>query len=224
MEMFPTLTSKFYKDIRNEIRSGDLLLCSGSSVFSNLIKKATNSVWSHVGFILRVDPIDRIMVLESVESIGVRTIPLSSYVADYNASGQGYPGRMMIARHADVREENITNLSKNAVDLLGYPYGTDEIVRIATRISMHALGVLDHLSNPTPQHEFICSEYAYICFKSIGITIDYNSLGFITPADFARHPKITPLFYIENELKSKQATPVQHAHSSSVISSALRDS
>lgn len=201
MEMFPTLASKSYKDIRAHIRSGDLLLCSGNSVFSTLIKKATRSVWSHVGFILRVDPIDRIMVLESVESIGVRTIPLSSYVADYNATGLAYPGRMMIARHADVREENIANLSKNAVDLLGYPYGTDEIVRIATKISMHALGV-KQASDPVPQHEFICSEYAYICFKSIGINIDYNPLGFITPADFACHPKITPLFYVDGETRA----------------------
>ena len=69
MEAFPSLPNKHYRELRHEIRSGDILLCSGHSVFSTLIKKATGSIWSHIGFILRVDAIDRIMVLESVESI-----------------------------------------------------------------------------------------------------------------------------------------------------------
>lgn len=198
MDSFPELPNKHYQELRPEIRSGDILLCSGQSVFSSLIQNATNSVWSHVGFILRLDPIDRIMVLESVESIGVRTIPLSSYVRDYNATGAGYPGRIMIARHDDVRPNQITKLSKNAVDLLGYPYGKNEIIRIAARISMGALGI-NQTESLSPQREFICSEYAHICFQSIGVTIDYNRLGFIAPADFARCHKIKPLCYIQSE-------------------------
>src|SRR5437867_8122662 len=107
MEEFPTMPIKHYRELRHEIRSGDILLCSGSSVFSTLIQKVTGSVWSHVAFILRVDAIDRIMVLESVESIGVRAVPLSNYVNDYNATRKGYPGRLMLARHHDVRQDNI---------------------------------------------------------------------------------------------------------------------
>ncbi|MDF2868305.1 MAG: hypothetical protein K0S11_1775 [Gammaproteobacteria bacterium] len=81
---FPDTPIRTYDSLRNQILSGDILLCSGSALFSNLIQQATQSVWSHVAFILRLDAIDRIMVLESVESIGVRTVPLSSYVYDYN--------------------------------------------------------------------------------------------------------------------------------------------
>ena len=89
MEPFPAFEIKEYKNCRNDIKSGDILLCSGDSFFSNMIKQVTHSVWSHVAFILRVDIIDRIMVLESVESIGVRTVPLSSYVSDYNGTVKG---------------------------------------------------------------------------------------------------------------------------------------
>jgi hypothetical protein len=198
MEDFPILPSKHYKDLRHEIRSGDILLCSGHSTFSTLIQKATGSIWSHVAFILRIDAINRIMVLESVESIGVRAIPLSNYVRDYNGTRQPYAGRLMLARHADLKEENIANLSRSAVDLFGYPYGKDEIVRIAARISMHALRmpIGDSLK---PQREFICSEYAHTCFRSIGIDFDYNQLGYIAPADFATHPKVKTICYIETE-------------------------
>jgi hypothetical protein len=92
-----------YSQIRSKIRSGDLLLCSGSSIFSKLIQNTTNSPWSHVAFVLRMQAIDRILVLESVESIGVRAVILSSYIQNYNGTDRGYPGKILIARHADVK-------------------------------------------------------------------------------------------------------------------------
>lgn len=207
MEEFPHLPSKHYKELRHEIRSGDIILCSGNSIFSTLIQKATGSIWSHVGFILRVDAIDRIMVLESVESIGVRTIPLSSYVRDYNATGKGYEGRIMLARHHDVKRENIVKLSRSAVDLLGYPYGREEIVRIAARISLHSLGFHD-TSHHFARREFICSEYTHACFKSIDVDIPFNGMGFIAPADFARCSRIEPICYIENEVPHFTPAPL----------------
>jgi len=209
MDDFPNLPTKNYFDIRQNIRSGDILLCSGNAPFSNMIKQVTHSVWSHVAFIVRLDFINRILVLESVESIGVRAVPLSSYVFDYNATGKGYDGRLMLARHQDLKQENIPKLSKTATDLLGYPYNTEEIIRIATRIGMNALGVNNSEKDTTPQREFICSEYAYICFKSIGITINYNPLGFIAPADFARCARVSGLGFIQTESSYSTAAVAQ---------------
>ncbi len=201
MEKLPSVKMKTYSTIRPEIQSGDILLCSGNSAFSNMIQHTTKSMWSHVGFILRLDIIDRIIVLESVESIGVRAVTLGSYVRDYNGTGKGYPGQIMVARHADVKPENIINLSHYATGLLGYPYGTQEILRIMTRISMNNIGL--NLTHPDalPTREFICSEFAYVCFKSIGVEVEYDSLGFIAPADFARSPKVKPVnfIHVENE-------------------------
>lgn len=211
MEEFPLVPLKHYREICNEVRSGDILLCSGNSVFSTLIQKVTGSVWSHVAFILRVDPIDRIMVLESVESIGVRAVPLSNYVSDYNATRKGYPGRLLLARHQELKQENIVKLSTLAVDLLGFPYGKDEIIRIAARIGMHSLGLPTFQPEAIPQHEFICSEYAQTCFKSVGIHFDYNDGGFIAPADFARHPKVIPLCYIRTETEQATCAPLHGA-------------
>jgi hypothetical protein len=39
-------------------------------------------------------------------------------------------------------------------------------------------------------NEFICSEYVAKCFDAVGITIQWDGLGFIAPADFALDPKI----------------------------------
>lgn len=199
MEDLPNIATAHYHELRDQIKSGDILLCSGNALFSTLIQQATGSAWSHVAFILRLDVIDRVMVLESVESIGVRAVPLSSYIRNYNGSGQGYPGKIMLARHEDVREENIIKLSKTATSLLGYPYDTEEIVRIAARIGMDDIGLKPSGRDPEPRREFICSEYAYTCYKSIGINIAYDPLGFIAPVDFARCAKIQPLYFIQTE-------------------------
>jgi len=212
MNDFPVLPKISYQQLREKIRSGDILLCSGSGVFSELIRKATGSVWSHVAFVLRLDVIGRIMVLESVENIGVRTVPLSSYFSDYNASGKSYPGKLMIARHLDVRQDNIRDLSEFATSLLGYPYNREEIIRIAMRIGLGTVNLQPKIPDAPDRRSFICSEYAFLCFQSIGVSIDYDPLGFIAPADFARCPRVKPLGYIEKS----------SAHSPAVLRSSFQ--
>ncbi|VEB35806.1 YiiX/YebB-like N1pC/P60 family cysteine hydrolase [Legionella cherrii] len=198
-EDFPNVNTSSYDQIRDTLKTGNLLFASGNSLMSSMIKGATNSVWSHIAFIVRLEAIDRIMVMESVETIGVRTVPLSSYVRNYNGSGKGYPGRLMVAGYQDFPTNSLTNLSKQAVDLLGYPYNTEEILKIAARIGMDAFGFDNTSPEVTSPHAFICSEYVAICYKSVGITIDYNQDGFIAPADFARSPQVQPISYIATE-------------------------
>lgn len=198
MDTTAAITTQSYDEIRNHIRSGDILLCSGNTPLSNMIQKATGSVWSHVAFILRLDVIDRILVLESVESIGVRAVPLRGYACDYNGSGRGYPGKVLLARHDDVRQTNMVNLSRRAIDLLGYPYNTQEILHIAARISLGQFGISQE-PDKLPERGFICSEYAYVCFKSIGVAIDFNPQGFIAPEDFAKSKRVQPISFIRTE-------------------------
>jgi hypothetical protein len=196
---FPAADIWNYSDLRAHIASGDLLLCAGTSLMSTMIQNATQSVWSHVAFILRLDAIDRIMILESVESIGVRTVALSSYVNMYNGTRQGYPGRLLIARHRAFDSTRIADLSQHAIDLFGYPYNKQEILRIAARIGMHAFGFTPNSHEIKPQREFICSEYVQECYRSIGLTVETNREGFIAPADFACLPETEAVGYVRVE-------------------------
>jgi hypothetical protein len=182
-----------YSEVRPTICSGDILLASGSTPFAELIKFATKSIWSHVAFILYVENINRLMVLESVESVGVRTVPLSSYLDDYNGTGSAYPGHLVIARHSEIEQSKIINLSQFAIDLFGYPYATSDIIKIAARISMSALGLTPPPQLATSPRAFICSEYVYECFRSIGLDVCYNPNGYITPEDYARCKYINPI-------------------------------
>jgi hypothetical protein len=158
-------------------------------VFSRLIQKATNSIFSHVGFVMWLRSIDRLMVLESVESIGVRTVPLSNYLGDYNGTGAGYPGHLLIARHAGLAQVQLTQgFAQFAVDRFGFPYGKDEIIRIAAHIA--SAGILAG-GDLRDAKQYICSEYAAACYERLGIHIQQHNPGFIAPADFAADTSIS---------------------------------
>lgn len=162
---FPRNQVENYESFRPNIESGDLLLCSGSKAFSRIIQAGTKSVWSHVGFVMRLDAIDRVMVLESVESVGVRTVPLRKYLTDYdNSMGNPYPGGMVIARHKDFAAKadtmKLNKLGQFAVDLFGYPYDTEEIARIAARIAASYIPFTNKDKKALKRNrEYICSEY-----------------------------------------------------------------
>jgi hypothetical protein len=44
IEAFPKIKAVNYQQFRNNIESGDILLCSGSGWFSKMIQKTTKSV------------------------------------------------------------------------------------------------------------------------------------------------------------------------------------
>jgi hypothetical protein len=171
-------------------------------MFSKLIQRATGSVWSHVAFVMRLDAIDRVMVLESIEGKGVRTIPLSEYVADFEGTKAGYNGRLAIARHgqfaAKCTPDRLKAMAQFAVDRFAYPYDDEEIARITARIVASAVGFKK--GEIKRDQEYICSEYVYECYRQIGIDIPYDKRGFVAPADFAKDQNVRLLW----ELKVKR--------------------
>ena len=197
---FPASAATDYADLRPELRTGDLLLCAGTGWFSQMIQAATNSVWSHVAVVFRLEAIDRVMVLESLEPVGVRTVPLSKYLRDYDSRGNPYPGQLCIARHADFESHaspaELARFGHFAVDQLGYPYDNQMIAKIAARITLSALSHTAALHDSLRtlhsfaadldrNREYICSEYVWECYQSLGLDIPHDPRGFVTPADFA---------------------------------------
>ncbi len=199
---FPKKKVSRYKNIRRFIQSGDLLFCSGNKWTSRTIRAATGSCWSHIAFVMRLDAIDRIMVMESVESQGVRTVPLSKYLKNYDNRNQPYDGGVAIGRHGKfdgiVSKKRLKKFARRAVQLLGHRYDRDEIAKICGRI------VASHLpfsKNETVRlerdNEYICSEYVWECYRSLGIEIPNDTRGFVSPADFARAEEVALLYVLQ---------------------------
>jgi hypothetical protein len=195
-DVLKTLKPLPLEKISGRVRDGDLLLCSGTDPFSRLIGWATKSPWTHVALAFRWPEAGRIMVFESVERIGVRTVPLKSFITRSSEGQEPYPGKIILARHAAVAERlngaSGRRLADFAVDRFGYPFAPMEIVKIGSRIVLSGLNV--RLPKTLgPKNEFICSEYVGRCLEAIGIEIPWDGLGFIAPGDFAACPDVEAL-------------------------------
>lgn len=164
-----------YSDLRAKLKSGDILFTSGDYLVSKAIQKVTGSPWSHVGIVFRLDSIDRMLLLESVEDMGVRFAPLSKYLNDYE-DGKPYKGRAVLARCKDVNAQTVAGISTFGIDELTQPYDKDEIAKILARIT---LGI----GKKEKDREYICSELVYECFSRAGKEFAYNPKGFVSPED-----------------------------------------
>jgi len=199
----PVTTAQFeamkpvpYSQARELFRTGDILLFHSSAAPSELIEIFTESLWCHAAMIWVEADIDRVMLLESVDKFGVRATRLSNRINGCPPSPNKYPGKLLVLRHPDLPyplpHQMGVDLMGYALDRLGYPYGTDELIDIAKRIAAGMVGEIlkGEVSSDT---SFICSQYVAWCYKTVGITLQPDPKGFVAPADIANDPKVVPL-------------------------------
>ncbi len=165
-----------YAGLRDSLKTGDLVFCSGSYLFSRLIQRFTGSVWSHVGILYKDDTLQRVFVLESETMIGVRLAPLSKYLKDYHGRNRPYRGNIVIARvQPEVDSAAMNRAISFGMDELTKPYDNLEILRIALRILLR-------ISRRTRDRKYICSELVFECFKRAGVNFKLHD-AFVSPDD-----------------------------------------
>lgn len=179
-----------YPLLRDTIEAGDLLFYSGDDDISMLIREVTQSIWSHIGIIFKIDNLDRILLLESVESFGVRLIPISRYIKgveeDMEQNDAKPNARLVIARHKQLTKDQIRPLINFGLDQIAQPYDLEEIRRIMQRIRTGE-------GKAIRDRAYMCSELVFECFDAVGIEIPYNHLGFISPQDIWANEHIEPI-------------------------------
>ncbi len=163
-----------YHKIREYLKTGDLVFCSGSYLFSGIIQKLTNSVWSHVAVIYKDEELGRVLMLEAEPQIGIRLIPLSNYLKDYKGKKRSYKGQIVIARlNPPAETEKLNKGISFGLDALTRPYDNYEIFRIMIRI-------LFRISKREKNKSYICSELVRDVLAKSGIIIQYNDT-YISP-------------------------------------------
>ncbi len=183
-----------YEDVRPKLKDGDLFFCSGEYFVSRAIRRFSESPWSHVGLILRIRELDRVLLLESVEDAGVRFAPLSKYLDDYE-KGRPYRGALVVARFEGLAADKIQPLAQFGTDALTRPYDKDEIAKIVVRIALR-------LGRKERDREYICSELVYECFAHAGYEFAYDPKGFISPQDVWQDPRVRFLYRLANPGRS----------------------
>lgn len=177
-----------YAEARDIIRTGDLLFCSGAKPVSRLIQTATRSPYSHVALVVRMLSIDRLLLLEAEWPYGVRVVPLSSYIKDWNGCGKPYCGNLLVARHAALDGDNEGAMAlflSELVDNLGRRYSLRRVLRMGLR-EVAALAGL-RFRELRLKKATVCSEYIYHAYSRLGIHLPWNQKGYILPMDIASH-------------------------------------
>lgn len=173
-----------YSDIRESLKTGDIVLFSGSGLVSNLIKLATGSKWSHVGMVLKLDEYDFVTLWESTTlnnrkdllsgsyRKGVQLVQLSSRVDSYD----GEVAIKQLDRPIPLANKKLTELRAK---LKGRDYERSENELLKSVYD----GMLG--DNTQDLSSVFCSELVAEAYKTLGLLHNHPSNEF-TPADFAR--------------------------------------
>ncbi len=201
-DVLKTFPPRPYDEVRHLVRDGDIMLCQGRDPFSKLIRWSTKSPWSHIAIAFRIDSLDRVVVVEAVEKIGVRCVALSEFVSRDSEGTSPYPGKIFLTRHTglsgDVSDPGVRALAKFAFDHLGCKFAPGEITKIGLRIATARLFGERHTPKMLiPDDEFICSEFVGKAYEQAKLKIPWDGLGFLAPADFANDPALQPLAQVD---------------------------
>jgi Permuted papain-like amidase enzyme, YaeF/YiiX, C92 family len=172
-----------YENIRNQFQTGDLLFLSGNHWLSSLIRMRSKAAWSHVGIVIRVDEIQRLFLAESIIEVGVRLIPLSFVVKDYDGHKNPYNGRVGWARYKDLTQEQALKITEFCLDNLSKQYDRAEYWRVLWRTIVGREKIFH-------DNKYSCAEYVYEAFKSAGIHLKYDRGDFISPGGIWRNERI----------------------------------
>ena len=165
-----------YQDIRDQIKTGDILLFNGRHWLSHVIEGISHSKYSHVAFLTRWE--GRIIAMQA-DLRGVEVIPASMLVCRYEGCVEWW--RLGDAqRHAfDGRD-----FLNRALTLIGIKYGYLSLLWLGIRM-MLGMSVYRRFSHVRPSTLY-CSQFVSYCYKNEGLDINAKAgVDGTSPSDFA---------------------------------------
>ena len=172
--------NKSYQDLREQMKTGDLLLFRGNRLLSGVIERLSDSPYSHVAIVARWR--DRVVAFQA-DLRGVEVLPASTMVCRYSGKVDWWSLKQEL-REGSFKEHELFN---TALTLLGIKYGYWRLFELGVRI------VLGRTLNPKDAHatpdSLFCSEFVSRCYRNAsGDLLDVNKTAndaSTSPADFA---------------------------------------
>jgi hypothetical protein len=163
-----------YRDTRSEMRTGDLLLFSGTSYLSRVIEGVTRSPYSHVAMVASMD--GRLLTFQA-DPGGVVVEPASKVVCRYNGMVDWWS--MDDSARGRLRERDAVD---TALTLLGLRYGYLRSIMLGLRKLFRSK--LAREDSPLLPRSLFCSEFVSMCLRNGGIDVaDWVSDEGTTPFD-----------------------------------------
>ncbi|MBI4640690.1 MAG: hypothetical protein HY731_08350 [Candidatus Tectomicrobia bacterium] len=186
-----------YEAIRNQLKTGDILLFSGKSGISEGIKFFTLSKWSHVGMVYafqdRLDPNGTVFCWESTTlsdikdaetgklTKGVQRVELSERLERCFAQGYEISVRQL---SIPLTDEMIIALNQFRHDVSGRPYERNKIELIKSAYDSIFGENKEDLSS------LFCSELVAEAYQKMGLLTEDTSSNEYTPKDFSQEKRI----------------------------------
>ena len=177
-----------YIDIRDELKTGDIVLFSGTGPISMLIRLTTRSRWSHIGMIVKVPDFDMVLLWEStslnnylgVKDVyagaplkGVQTTVLSDKISRFR-------GDVAVRQLNDELEiDKIKELSNLRNEWKNIPYETDYLELLNSAIDLKIIP-----ENEEDLSSIFCSELVGEALQRIKIIDESMPSNEFVPSDF----------------------------------------
>lgn len=174
-----------YDEIRHLVKTGDIVLFSGSGFVSRLIKFATRSKWSHVGIIYRPDPDGTVFIYESTTLSPIKN-KKGSYTrgvqtVDFRSRLRTYKGSVAIRLlESDLTNEQLLGMEAVRDEMRNKPYE-----RSRAELAKSILGKWGIYQKADSSSQF-CSELVAYCLQGMKVLTKNRSANSYTPADLAR--------------------------------------
>ena len=175
-----------YADVRPELKTGDIVLMGGTSIFSRAIRMLTGSRWSHVGMVMKIDKPDMVLLWESTTNghdkdvqtgeikRGVQLVPLSKRVRDHT----GNLGFRPLSRGLAPDETAALDRFRHSVKDKGYDFDGLELLRAALDSGLF-------WENREDLSAYFCSELIAETYQAVGFLGEDKPSNEYTPDDFS---------------------------------------
>jgi hypothetical protein len=183
-----------YKDVRSEIKNGDILMYKGRKLLAKIIRLFTHSEYSHAGIAVWWNK--RLMVLEAVGK-GVVVTPLSRNICHYKGDVElfTYDGKIPESKRRDM----VITAQKE----LGKSYAKWEIIWFAVKLFLKLK--MDVPNKPILASRFFCSQYVSMIYESVGIDLVIEKANrYTSPDDIVRSKKTVKKGIFEKSKKDKK--------------------
>ena len=172
-----------YAQHRSQLKTGDLIFQSGTSLFSRLIRWVTRSPWSHAGMVIRFDSIDMVAMLESSAgkrwdmatkkyTKGVQISPLSARVLDAKTAVRP------LKEPLDSEDLRRLGEFRNCIKGKKYESNFKELARAALDLGITR-------KNRENLSELFCSELVAEAYQCLGFLDHHKPSNEFTPSDLA---------------------------------------
>ncbi len=177
-----------YSEIRDKLRTGDIVLFSGKGLVSTVIKRFTRSPWSHVGMVIRSIELDMLLLWESttlskVKDVRSDTLKQGVQLVALGERISAYDGTVAVRQLEDtcVNGKRLEALKEFRAEIKDRPYEESKLELLKSAYD----GPFGH--NEEDLSSIFCSEMVAEAYQRMGFLTEDTSSNEYDPADFGNY-------------------------------------